>query len=95
MIMSVLSQEYATKIYAKECEEKGEKRGEKRGQKRGQKIGEKIGKKIGKIEGAMEATVKMCQRFGATLEESINMIAQDFGLSAENAAQYVNKLWKN
>ena len=75
MIMSVLSQEYATKIYAKECEEKGEKRGQKKG--------------------AMEATVKMCQRFGTTLEEAVNMLAQDFGLSAENADQYVNKFWKN
>ena len=51
--------------------------------------------KIGKIEGAMENTVKMCRRFGATLDEAINMLVQDFGLTSENAAQYVNKLWKD
>ena len=52
------------------------------------------GKKIGKIEGAMETTVKMCQRLGASVEEAVNMLTHDFGLSAENAAQYVSKLWK-
>ena len=51
--------------------------------------------KKGKIEGAMETTVKMCRRFGATLDETINMLVQDFGLTSENAAQYVNKLWKD
>ncbi len=54
---------------------------------------EEIGEKRGKIEGAMENTVRMCRRFGATIEEAINMLAQDFGLTAEKAAQYVKKLW--
>ena len=56
---------------------------------------EQEGEKKGKIEGAMANTVKMCRRFGKTLNEAINMVAEDFGLTAENAAQYVNKLWKN
>ena len=90
MIMKALTQEYAIEMYGKECEERGEKRGIKRGIKRS----EMKGKKIGRIEGAMENTVKMCRRFGATIEEAINMLAQDFGLTAENAAQYVNNLWK-
>ena len=51
--------------------------------------------KEGEKKGAMENTVKMCRRFSATLDEAINMLAQDFGLTAENAAQYVNKLWKD
>ena len=55
---------------------------------------EKKGKKIGRIEGAMENTVKMCRRFGATIEEAINMLAKDFGLTAENAAQYVRNVWE-
>lgn len=44
--------------------------------------------------GAIEATVKMCQRFGATVSEAVNMLAEDFGLSADEASQYVSKLWK-
>ena len=48
-----------------------------------------------KREGAIEATVKMCKRFGTTVDEAVNMLAEDFGLSAEDAAQYVNELWKN
>ena len=66
LIMSVLEQEYATKMYGEEC----------------------------KREGAIEATVKMCKRFGATVGEAINMLVGDFGLSAEDASQYVNKLWR-
>ncbi len=81
--MLLFDQDYVTETYGKECEKEGEKRGEKKG------------KKKGKIEGAMENTVKMCRRFGATLDEAINMLAQDFGLTAENAAQYVKKLWKD
>ena len=98
MIMKALTQEYAIEMYGKECEERGEKRGIKRSEKKGKKIGEiegeKKGKKIGRIEGAMENTVKMCRRFGATIEEAINMLAEDFGLTPEKAAQYVNNLWK-
>ena len=48
----------------------------------------------GRQEGAIEATVKMCKRFGATVGEAINMLVGDFGLSAEDASQYVNKLWR-
>lgn len=55
-------------------------------EKRGIKRGEKIGR--------IEAAVKVCQRFGTTLDEAINMLAQDFGLTPEKAAQYVNKLWQ-
>ena len=97
IMMVLFDQEYATEKYGDEREKKGKKIGEKEGEKRGRKIGEiegeKKGKKIGRIEGAMENTVRMCRRFGATIEEAINMLAKDFGLTAENAAQYVNKLW--
>ncbi len=48
----------------------------------------------GRIEGAMENTVRMCQRFGTTIEEAINMLAQDFGLTTENASQYVKRIWE-
>ncbi len=78
IMIMLFKQDYVTEKYAQEREKEGEKRG----------------KKKGKIEGAMENTVKMCRRFGATLDEAINMLAQDFGLTAENAAQYVRKLWK-
>ena len=81
----LFKQEYATEKYGDEREKKGKKIGEIEGEKKG--------KKIGRIEGAMENTVRMCRRFGATIEEAINMLAKDFGLTAENAAQYVNKLW--
>ena len=78
MIMKALTQEYAIEMYGNECEKRGEKRGIKRGEK------------IGRIE----AAVKVFQKFGATLDEAINMLAQDLGLTPEKAAQYVNKLWK-
>ncbi|MBR4197049.1 MAG: hypothetical protein IKQ95_10150 [Synergistaceae bacterium] len=78
IMIMLFKQDYVTEKYAQEREKEGEKRG----------------KKKGKIEGAMENTVKMCRRFGATLDEAINMLAQDFGLTAENAAQYVRKLWE-
>ena len=83
IMMLLFDQDYVTEMYGKDREREGEKRGEKKG------------KKKGKIEGAMENTVKMCRRFGATLDEAVNMLAQDFGLTAENAAQYVKKLWKD
>ena len=86
IMMMLFDQAHATETYGKEREKIGEKRGEKRGEKKG--------KKIGKIEGAMENTVKMCRRFGATLDEAINMLAQDFGLTAENASQYVRRIWE-
>lgn len=53
--------------------------------------GERKGKKIG----AIETTVRMCRRFGATIEEAVNMLVEDFGLASEKASMYVNNLWKN
>lgn len=49
---------------------------------------------LGKKKGAMEITERTCKRFGATVDETIKMLAEDFGLSAERAAKYVNKHWK-
>ena len=51
--------------------------------------------KIGEKRGAIETTVKMCKRFGATIEEAVNMLIEDFGLTSEKASMYVNNLWKN
>lgn len=55
---------------------------------------EEKGERRGEKKGAMKNTVRMCQRFGATVDETIKMLAEDFGLPAERAAKYVNKHWK-
>ena len=70
-------------MYGKEQKREGERIGEKRGERKGKKIG------------AIETTVRMCGRFGATIEEAINMLVEDFGLTSEKASMYVNNLWKN
>ncbi|MBQ2616337.1 MAG: hypothetical protein IJF90_05715 [Synergistaceae bacterium] len=53
------------------------------------------GERIGEKKGAIETTVRMCRRFGATIEEAVNMLIEDFGLTSEKASMYVNNLWKN
>ena len=55
---------------------------------------EEKGERRGEKKGAMKNTVRMCQRFVATVDETIKMLAEDFGLSPERAAKYVNKHWK-
>jgi|GEM_PF-3644236 len=55
---------------------------------------EEKGERRGEKKGTMKNTVRMCQRFGATVDETIKMLAEDFGLSPERAAKYVNKQWK-
>ena len=77
-MMLLFDQDYATEMYGKECRQEGEK----------------VGRQEGRQEGAIETTVKMCKRFGATVGEAINMLVGDFGLSADEASQYINKLWK-
>ena len=78
-MMLLFDQDYATAMYGKEQE----------------KIGEKKGERKGKRIGAIETTVRMCRRFGATIEEAVNMLIEDFGLTSEKASMYVNNLWKN
>ena len=53
------------------------------------------GERRGEKKGAIETTVRMCRRFGATIEEAVNMLVEDFGLTSEKASMYVNNLWKN
>lgn len=46
-------------------------------------------------KGAIKNTVKMCQRFGRSVDEAVHMLAEDFNLTLEKASAYVNKFWKN
>ncbi|MBQ6419398.1 MAG: hypothetical protein IJQ15_01240 [Synergistaceae bacterium] len=78
-MMLLFDQDYATAMYGKEQE----------------KIGEKKGERKGKRIGAIETTVRMCRRFGATIEEAVNMLIEDFGLTSEKASMYVNNLWQS
>lgn len=43
----------------------------------------------------MKTTVKMCQRFGASIIDTIRMLAEDFSLDEKEATNYVRKFWKN
>ncbi len=45
--------------------------------------------------GEIKNTVKMCQRFGRSVDEAVHMLAEDFNLTLEKASAYVNKFWKN
>ena len=56
---------------------------------------ERKGEKKGERKGAIENTVKMCQRFGRSVDEAVHMLAEDFNLTLEKASAYVNKFWKN
>ena len=56
---------------------------------------ERKGERKGEKKGAIKTTVKMCRRFGATIEEAVNMLIEDFGLTSEKASMYVNNLWKS
>ncbi|MBQ4431909.1 MAG: hypothetical protein II877_10425 [Synergistaceae bacterium] len=54
-----------------------------------ERVGEKRGKKCGKIEGVVET----CRKLGATIDDAVRMIMEDFGLSQEAALKQIRELW--
>ncbi|MBQ6971385.1 MAG: hypothetical protein IJP86_03405 [Synergistaceae bacterium] len=79
IMVMLFDQDYAMGVYGRERERIGEKRGEKRGVKQG------------KIQGVVEA----CRKLGATVDDALRMIMEDFGLSQEAALRQIRELWGN
>lgn len=50
--------------------------------------------RIGERRGRIENTVEMCQEFGKTFDETVNMLVKKFDLSLKEASKRVYKLWK-
>ncbi|MBQ7220853.1 MAG: hypothetical protein IJS28_07740 [Synergistaceae bacterium] len=48
-------------------------------------------RKLGRIEN----TIEMCQDFGTSISEAIRRLVAKFGLSQEEAAEYVHEFWRS
>ena len=74
----------------REGELKGRREGELIGRREGELIGRREGELIGKIEG----TVKTYQEFQATQKDAVLKLKREFGLTEEDAWDYVKKFWQ-
>ena len=61
--------------------------------KRGIAEGRTEGIAIGKSEGSKLKTVELCKRFGKGLDETINIVKDDYQMSDDEAKKYVEKHW--
>ena len=84
-VISVWTQLYdqaeVTRLTMREVELRGEKRGEKRGREEERE------------QGICFLTVAM-QKVGQSLDDTIRMVAEQYGLTEEEAAKKVTQYWK-
>ncbi len=55
----------------------------------------KLGEQRGAIKGAIQGTIETFQEVGKSAGEAIHRITAKFGLTQEEAADYVREYWKN
>lgn len=67
---------------------------EEEGRQAGIAEGRREGKREGKREGLLAGIVQTCQEFGGSLADTVQRVADKFGLSEAEAAEEVNRYWK-
>ncbi len=55
---------------------------------------EKVGEQRGRIEGRIENTIKLCQEFHVSKEDTLARIVKEFSLKEAKAKKYMEEYWK-
>ncbi|MED9967503.1 MAG: Rpn family recombination-promoting nuclease/putative transposase [Blautia sp.] len=72
----------------------GELIGRREGELKGRREGELKGRREGELIGKIEGTVKTYQEFQATQKDAVLKLKREFGLTEEEAWDYVKKFWQ-
>jgi hypothetical protein len=93
IMMTLFDTEYTFKTYVDSEKREAKQEGEKKGRQEGIKEGEKKGRLEGIQEG-IKATIKICRDFGASITDTIKKVADEFGLTEDEAEIKVKEYWK-